>query len=733
MVNYSRQTPRQGRFEANVDTARNLPGFEASGQPAAAMRSLAGDFSQLATQVNSWADDAARQEGRRAGEVDGAGDGYQPRRDNTIFGNAYDAAGNRAYLLGAETKARQELMEAALRHGEDPAAMKQAADAIRQRYVNASTIPELRGDLDATIQRLGDSYVFQSGKEHRAKQERNDREGFALSIGQQRAEAVRMATGAAGDPKLGERLTQARARVVTEVQGRADLSPLQKQRLIDDYDLSVVGATVEGQIEAIKDPAQLQRFAERAEADWKAKAGAIGQLDDRTFAGVKEAIRRRGVELARGQQQAARDLDLSLNQIEQRVLAGDAIAPGRFAAATARLTRDDPTGEAAERLRQLADLQDWGRGFRTISLGDQRATLKAFDERAARAGLSAGEEQRRTLARAIVGQREKDQGTDPLGTAGRHFGVTIADLDFAAAPDAFREQAGRRVAEAERFAREQAMPVSYLKAADRDRLKQLVEADPANAVRIGSQILAGFGPQKATAVLREISADMPGLAFVLRPGDPQLAADWLRAENAQRAGAKAAPVAADAVRQIFTGEKLHELFEGRPNEMAGLIEAARPLIAQRLGPTAAKFDPEEKAHRKIAHDTLMDLVGRQRDVRAGRDIAGPVRVNGWTTRAPSNVPSDMFGRIIGVITQADLDAAGIKALDASGRPLPIGEITGARWHPAGKDRYRLAVDPSLKSANPWAGGPDGQPLEVDLSPASPLMNRLRERAPRLFR
>lgn len=732
MVASTRPNQRPTAFQPNVDVSRNLPIVEATGEPARALRSIAGDFRELATQVGSWADNAAAQEGRRAGEVEGLGEGYTPKRDNTIFGNAYDAAGNRALLLQTETRARNDLMQASLQHGEDPAAMAAASRAIREKYVGAvaGVVPELRGDLDATIQRLGDSYTFQAGKENKAKQEQGDKETFVISVADQRADAARMARASAGDPNLGQRLNQARERMVEQVAARTDLTPRQRKALIDDYDMQTVGAVLEGQIERITDPAALKRFQENAEREWQAKTGAIGRLDDKMWDGLKGIIEKRAQQLQRGQDQAQRQMAGTVAELEQRVLKGEAIPARQMAEATARLTAADPTGQTTQQLAALQELQDWGQRFRVLSVGDQRATLNAFDTRAVRAGLSDAEESRRKLARNVLAERERDDTNDPLGTAPKNFGIQIAPIRWG--EDGALPDLRRRMIDAEAIATQTNRPVTYLTRADRDALKNEIERDPANAIRLGNQILQGAG-DRAPRVLRELSTELPGLAYALRPGNSKVADEWLKSEQASRAGVKGPAVQSDQLRERFVDLGLSQLFEGRPIEMGQMIDAARPIVAQRLGPNVSKLDPNDKQHRAIVDDVLKDMVGRQRDVRGSRDIGGPVKVNGFTTMAPSAMASDMFSSVLNIMTKADLDAAGIKPVDAAGRAIAVGDLQGARWHPVAKDRYRVSLTGKLDAVNPWVGGADGKPLEIDLSPASPLLNRLRERAPRLFR
>jgi hypothetical protein len=733
MVTQARsQLPRQQGFQANVDIDTRLPVLEASGQPQASLRALAGNLSELATQTGQWADSAATQEGRRAGEIEGAKEGYTPKRDNTIWGAAYDASGNRQLLMKVETDARAELMQAAIQFGEDPAAMKAAGDKIRMKYAGSvqQTVPEMAGDINAAIQRLSDSYTFQAGKEYRAKSEREDREGFAVNTANQATDIARQARAGSGDPNLGSRIEADVARLNEQVDKRSDLTPLQKQKLKDNVRSTAIDQMIEGQIDAITDPAQLQRFAAKLKEDWTGKRGAIGGLNEDQFSRVEGAVERRQRALQAGVKEQVRALDGSLNEIETRVLKAENIAPARLAAAATRLAQADPTGAAAERMNELVQLQEWGRNFRTIAVGDQRATVGRLDERAVKSGLTPQEESRRTIARIILAERDKDDAADFLGTAGKHHATPIRDIDFNA-PN-FADQARARVFEAERFAKEQGRQPEYLKRADRERLKAAIEADPANAISIGSQIMQGFG-DKAPRVLKEISADMPGLAYALRPGNAALADGWLKAETATRAGVKLPSVQTDQVRDAMRKQGLDQLFQGRDIEMAQLADAARPIVAQRLGVNAGKFDPLDKAHRQIMDDVLNDLVGRQRDVRSGRDMAGPVKMNGHTTLAPTNIVSSQFPTLVRVMTEADFEAAGLKPMGSNGKPISFGDLQGARWQPAGKDKYRIAIDPSLSSANPWVGGADGKPLVIDLSPASPIINRLRQRAPGLFR
>jgi hypothetical protein len=711
---------------------RALPVFEASSGPATAMRSIGNNLAQLASEAGAWADQAATAEGQRAGKIDGGKSAYEPTRANTIWGRAYDTAGNATFLNSIEVAARGEMMDATLRYPDQPAMLRKEIDGIRQKYTQqvSQNVPELGADVDATIARTGDGYVFAAGKAFQEKQQREDRETFVIQQAQNRDDLQRRARANPNEPKLAQTLDAEVQKLDEQIDARTDLSPLQKQRLKNDHRLGVAKSMIQGQIEAVTDPAALDRLGQSLEQQWQKKEGAIGRLDADSFDAVRDAVTQRRGQLQKAQAAQARVLDGSVDEVKRYVLSGETVPGAVMARTMVQLQQADPTGATAEKVKSLEALHGWGQTFRTLNVGDQRATLTALDEKAVRKGLNETEENRRELARNILTQREKDEKTDPLGTAGKTFGAPVADLEFGASN--FGEQARRRIVEAERLASEQGRAVTYLKQADRDRLKQAVEADPSRAVAVGQQILQGFG-EKAPAVLREISADLPGLAFALRPNNPALVNDWKRAREAEAQGVKTAEVPMADVRERMKDEGFDQLMQGRDLEMAQMAEAARPIIAARLGPTVSKFNPLDADHKRVMGDVLAELAGRNRDVRTGREMGGPVKVNGHVTVAPAQIEPAKFSQLLRVITEADLDAVGVKPRDAQGRPVPLSDLTGARWHPAGRDRYRVALEPTMKSANPWVGGVDGKPLEIDLSPSSPLMNRLRQRAPGLFR
>jgi hypothetical protein len=734
MVNYSGGTGKKPQaFTANTDVDTRLPAFEVSNAPAAAFKGLAGQLSSLAGEAGQWADAAAKAEGERDGSIAGTTEGYQPTRANTIYGAAFDASGNRALALQVEMRARQELMQAAVAFGDNPAEMQAATAKINQKYVGAinRAVPELAGDIGATIQRAGDGYTFAAAKEHRAKVEREDKENFGINLSGQLGDIARLAVAGSGDPKLGARLEGELSRVDGQIDARADLSPQQKQRMKAAARSTAVGGLIEGQIGDIQDMAALDAFGNRMKDEWTQKKGLLGKLDPDQFQAAQNAVERRRAELTRVVAGQQRQLNGTLQEIEGVVLRGEAIGPQALANATVRLAQADPSGEMAARLQELQGLHEWGRTFRSVTPREQAATLASMDERATRTGLNPIEEKRRTLARNVLADRAKDDARDILGTANKNFGVAIADIDFSAAD--FPQQARRRTVEAEQFAKERGIQPIYLKAADREQLKKAMEQDPAAALQFGQKIMAGFGTERAPRVLKEISEDLPQLAFALRPNNPNLANAWLVSEQIERSGQKLPAVKLDQVRDTMRTMGLDQLFQGREIEMAKMADAARPLVGARLGVNAGKFEPTDSKHRAVMADVLNELVGRQRDIRTGKELAGPVKFNGFTTLAPSNIATNDFPALVRTLVDGDLAAAGIKAVDAAGRPLPIGDLQGARWVPVGRDRYRIALDGKLAGPNPWIGGGDGKPLEIDLSPASPLINRLRERAPRLFR
>ncbi|TIT48614.1 MAG: hypothetical protein E5W72_17585, partial [Mesorhizobium sp.] len=63
---------------------------------------LRGELSALANKVGGMADRAAAAEGETAGLMAGLDPNFRPGRANTIYGQAYDRAGTRAWLDSQE-------------------------------------------------------------------------------------------------------------------------------------------------------------------------------------------------------------------------------------------------------------------------------------------------------------------------------------------------------------------------------------------------------------------------------------------------------------------------------------------------------------------------------------------------------------------------------------------------------------------------------------------------------
>lgn len=731
MVSYStRPTAETKAFNPAASTRAALPVVEASAGPEKAFKSLAADLAALGNESSQWADSAAQQEGQRAGAVAGTADGYAPRRDNTLYGASYDAAGNRAFLNKMETQARGELMDAALNHGDDPAALKGASDKIRATYTGLATrqVPELAGDLDATLRRTGDSYIFQAGKEHRDKREREDREGFAVATGQRAADIARIAVGGASDPNVGTRVDAEIKRLEADIDNRPDLSPAQRERLKSTVRTATTGALLEGQVEAAPDIATVQRIRAAYTDAWVNKKGAVGRLSQDGYeAGIK-ALDQREAALTRAGVAAQRQVSATAEEIEQRVLAGEQIDATRLATMRTRIVTGDPSGEQAARVDDLMVLQRWGQSFRSVPLGDQRATVAALDEKAVRHGLTVAEEKQRVLARAVLKQREQDETSDRLGTAMKNYGFQLGNLDWTA-PN-IGDQARSRIIQAEQFARETNGPVTYLTRQNIDTFKRVIDADPAAAPAIGQRILREFG-DRAPQVLKEIAPTLPSLAFVLRPGNAALAADWSKAAKAEQEGVKLPVPATSDLIAIMKDRSWTDLFTGRENEMAKMASAAAPVIAARLGVTVAKFDAGDSDHKKVARETLLDMLGRTKDI-DGRDRGGPTEINRMQTMAPSTLRPDNFRSVIGLLTDDDLQATGLRPF-AGGKELRRSDVAGAKWIPVAKDRYRLAAGDPRNGQAQFIQNKAGDPLEIDLSPSSPLINRMRARAPSLFR
>lgn len=720
----SRPIANAGPLRIDADSARNLPVFEASAQPGIALKTLAQQLDQLGGQVDAWADSATANEATRDGQVAGNQPDYKPRRGNTIYDMNFDAAGNKQLLQREETAARAELMQATLDFGQDPAALKTASDKIREKYAAriGAVAPELRGDLEGSLQRIGDSYTFQAARQYLDNQREDSRQMAVFGAGQRETDLRRIARSGPGNPRAADALAEGMERYRREVENDPNLKPAQKAALIQRT-VGAVGITrIEAEIDAVNDPKALDRFEEALKNDWTAKKGPFAGLSADQYDAAVTAISRRRNEIIKERKAEARQTTLSIDEMQTRILRGESPGDERRGAARALLARSgDEAGIA--RLDELERLERVGRSFRAASEIDQRATLQQLDEKAVKSGLTDGEEKMRTMFRAIAGERERDQKDDPLGTAPKNLGFKVSPLEFGAAD--FGDQARRRTTEAEQLAKETGRPPVYLTRDDRDRIRQLAETEPQKAVDVVRQISSGFG-DRSQRVLREIAQDMPTMAFVMRPGNAKLMEDWAKSRTAEKEGVKLPAVNAQDVAKFMTDEGHKALFTGREIEMGKIALAASPIIAQRLGVGAGKLDMNNSEHKEIVRNVVQDLLGRQKDVR-GRDMSGPADVNGARTIAPANVPADNFGRIVSLITADDLKAA--NALPKTGR---ASDVTGARWVPVAANRYRLAIGDPAKVADPWLAGADGRALEIDLSPGSPIMTRLRQRAPRLF-
>lgn len=732
MVNYSSRTP--GLKSVALKTTP-LSGIAAKSEEAAStagqsLDRLATAFSSLGTQAGQIADQAAVAEGRRAGAVAGGEAGFEPLRTSTLYAQAYDAAGMKNYSYRVETEARGKMMEAAVQYGGDPAAMKAATDKIRTGYSGLArdAMPELAGEIDTTLQRLADGYVFQSSRDFRDRQDRNEKESFVVAQARRTADAQRLAVGGGTAENIGRRLETEVSRIEADIDARTDLGPAAKAKLKEQTRSSVLGSMLQGQVETITTLDDLGKRRDAYKAAWAAKSGDFAQLSPDGYEEGLRAFDRRQAALLRDARERTRQTTLAVDEVKERVLRGESIDPERMQMTRAVAMSHDTDGSAARQLDDLAALQSWGGTFRTLAVGDQRATLANLDEKSVRAGLKPFEESKRTLARAILAQRETDEKNDPLGSAPKHYGFQLGKLDWAS-PVA-GDQAARRMVEAESIANARGSAPVYLTRQDRDTLKNIAETDPAGAVAAAQRIAAGFG-SKSPRVLREISSEMPSLAYVLRPNNGALAQDWVRATEAERDNVKLPKPDQGALMSIMKDDGYADIFTGRDAEMAKMVNAAAPIIAQRLGPSVTKYDPALSEHVKVAREVLKDMIGRTRDA-DGRDLGGPVKVNGMGTVAPSAMPADNFRSVLRIITDADLAETGAKPM-AGGKPLPAAALSGARWVPAGKDRYNLALGDPRDGAAQWVTQDSGDKLVIDLSPASALRERLKARAPSYFR
>jgi len=322
-----------------------------------------------------------------------------------------------------------------------------------------------------------------------------------------------------------------------------------------------------------------------------------------------------------------------------------------------------------------------------------------------------------TFGSAFLKDMDKRLNADPLGFAAEQGFADVEPLDLANAdPLALRDRAktAQMVAAFYRLPEPQ-----YLTSDERQSLGASFKgADPAQKLKIMSDVTAAFGGAASGKLFREMDGVAPAeahLANLALLGQGREAVARRGFMGQQAIEQKSVTMPTDAEFAPVEGRQIGAMFDVRlTRTRAQLIGAARALYAERAVSLGLQgFDPIE--------------YGKALDEAAGRSADGGgigVR-NGQRVMLPMDMTQDRFNASFDGMQDGDLAKVSVTGgvpvhVTLSGKVMPAtaAEVRGAYPVVAGNGRYRFSMtDPATGRPQYLADGQTGNIWEMDLSDA----------------
>lgn len=670
-------------------------------------------FNELADLFGRQADRQTQIEGRRAGLVAGAQDNFRPNPATTLRAQAFNEAGVSTYADLVEARVRRDMLTAADQHADNPAALTQAFDALRDQYRKDVVFPEIDGAFQATFERL--RAPFEAAARDRLDGVMKDRRVAALIERQAASETMvaRITAGGADTP-------EAKAALDRELDGQITAIDEQEQS-------GTITATQAAKARAETRRAHAERIAKariarlptpdavRTEREKFAKDFADGKADidadtfDRIDGAFREAERSRRASGAteRGVYGAA--LKSAIDR------AADGVPP--TAAEIAALTeRADQIEGGPELLAQFEAQRRVVDTFRARPL-DEQAQIAADIRAKARASGNPADAELADFADKHVAEGRRQAASDPLGYGlARGIIPQIAPVDPGAAPDVLAGQIAGRLAQARAVARELGQSVQVLRPEEKDRLAAIAAAGGDAALAMAQGVVRGAGPD-ATRVLAEISKDAPELATagaLLASGGSVNAARDVMDYRRLKASGDRTPELKPADVQKWRQDFMATALAYRPEDATRIADAAQAIATVRLQRRGmAATDPGAA---EIYRDALEEAMGAVKvDGRTYGGVADYKAPGWWVGKSkvavPQGIAGDKLPAIIDAMTEADL--AALPVAPRAVAPTALRMLKNATPVVVGEG-YRFATgDPGTDPK--WLDGADGRPLVVPFS------------------
>ena len=686
---------------AKVPTYERRVGIESVPMPdtntggAEFLGAMRGRFAQLAGQVGQMADRAAIAEGERDGLIKGLDPEFRPERQNTLYGQAFDRAGIRAFLDGSENRLRERMDQLAIQHEGNPDALATALGDLEAETVGAledRNFPEAHVAFAGLFSRARTTYVREA---LRVKTER-EKAMFLATANETVTTGInavgREAYNAGLDPEADATIAaeiEATRRTAEAMVDAGVYTPEQARRLVEEAGKTAVFARVKGAFDRAKSPEEKRQFLAEFQQLYK-EGGELTQslsldeyekLTNAMQTGVNQAVAARSA--------AVTQIDRSARSIEERAAEG-------FSAPAAEIEQLRADAEATGDPAALARVEA-AENYR--ALGEQLVTMSPLEIEVLRRQTvmemekSGATPRSMEVLKAIDGVKTKMSqalSSDPYAWGARAGAIPPQPALSLGQADVLRAQLGQRLAARETM-RQRYAGVPFFTAAEKETLAYIARQGGTPALAIAQNLVDALG-SAATEVIGEIAEDAPVLANAagrIAGGGSKAAAEDAMAALAQRRLPDFKPVTMTDAQELAARGILGGAYMADSRAENAVRQEARLIFEKRARDMGLSGDlSKDTAALKLYEKALDEAAGAT--WRNGVKHGGLDEVNSMKIIVP---PAAREGEVQDLLWR--LDDAALARLPpigtANGVAITARQMQGARLVSAGNGRWRVAL------------------------------------------
>ncbi|MBO6816510.1 MAG: hypothetical protein JJ891_16770 [Rhizobiaceae bacterium] len=697
-------------------------------------RSLAARFDALSGQASGMADNAARNEGTRQGRIEGASEGFRPTRSNSIRGQAYDAAGERAYMQKLESDLRTDMQQLYEQHRTDPVQLNQSFSALKTEYEGKHVYAEIAGDFEQGFVRLSTAYRKSAADAHQRK--RDQEEQAAMLARLNNLDTVTSQTLLTVDPEspAGEALVSDTLGQYEKELDRAvaagRMTPVQAETKRQMKRREVATGFYTRQAELLGTVQEVEDYRASLRSDFT--EGKLDHVDAASYEMIDSKLAARSRQIATKGRQATSATVKETDDIAGRIASGFRPKGSEISELLDTARRSPDSDRLLAGVRSKLGLAE---KFSSSTLGENSETARQLLERARETGDPDDLDLARWAEKTVEAIR-KEVVESPIAAAAARGVIeqpTSLSITAETSLEDYAQFWKKRTVSAETAADYWGVEPRMFLPGEVSFINSRIENDPALGIDVAAGLLAGSGEYREKA-LSELGKSAPKVAeagkVLLAGGTRQSAIDAIRGSSKLpdgRARLRLARKQETAVAREVYGDA----FSVQQGDGDLARRAAANIARARLHDMG--IDPKDgDAARPVYEQALQDAAGA--NVVAGKQYGGihHIQRNFWFADdvshkvvVPPTMRTDLFEEVIGSITDDDLAAQAILPT------LPDGTFySAADFHDAKpvavKGGYAFAAgDPS--GDNPqWIRGEDGKPYVLDIEA---MRERLGARVP----